>query len=77
MPNRVICSVFDEMRKCCETKNFSYLPGLIEEAQCLANRMEAALYDQSDLKFAEKKLSELKKELKLLEEKKNFLESKS
>lgn len=40
---RYICDVFSEMRKCVETHNFSYLSGLIEEAQCLANRMEAAL----------------------------------
>lgn len=49
MPNRTICNVLEEMRQCHETRNFSYLLGLIEEAQSMANRMEAALYDQSDL----------------------------
>lgn len=49
MPNRVICDVFIEMRKCVETQNYSYLPGLIEEAQVLANRMEAALHDYGDI----------------------------
>jgi hypothetical protein len=73
MPNRVVCSVLDEMRKCHETRNYSYLPGLIEEVQTMVNRMEAALYDQSDLEYARKKLKKLEQEVKVLEEKKNFL----
>jgi hypothetical protein len=72
----MVCSVLDEMRKCHETRNYSYLPGLIEEAQTMVNKMEAALYDQSDLKYAEKKLKELKKEVEVLEAKKEFLEEK-
>lgn len=43
MPNRYICDVLEEMRKCHETRNFSYLLGLIEEAQTMANRMESSL----------------------------------
>lgn len=43
--NRTICDVLSEMRKCHETHNYAYLPGLIEEAQSMANRMEAALSD--------------------------------
>ncbi len=54
MPSRYICSILDEMRKCHETRNFAYLPGLIEEAQMLANRMEAALWDQDRFRRAEK-----------------------
>ncbi len=41
-PNRYICTVFEEMRKLDANKNYSSLLSLIEEAQILANRMEAA-----------------------------------
>lgn len=73
MPNRLVCTVLDEMRKCNETRNYSYLLGLIEEVQTLVNRMESALYDQSDLEYARKKLKELEKDIELLEKKKAFL----
>jgi len=36
------------MRTADETKNFSYMKGLIEEAQVLANRMETALWSQKE-----------------------------
>lgn len=62
MPNRVLCSVLEEMRKCYETRNFSGIMGLIEEAQSMANRMEAALYDKHDMQAVQKKIKELKKE---------------
>ena len=48
MSNRYICTVLDEMRDCIKTLNFSYLSGLIEEAQSLANRMESRLYEIKD-----------------------------
>jgi hypothetical protein len=48
MPNRLLCAVLDEMRECVKTSNFSYLSGLIEETQSLANRMESRLYDMKD-----------------------------
>lgn len=48
MPTRYLCDVLDEMRKCYKTRNFSHLCGLIEEAQTLANRMEAALGERKD-----------------------------
>jgi len=48
MPTRYLCDVLDEMRKCFKTRNFSHLCGLIEEAQTLANRMEAALGERKD-----------------------------
>jgi len=73
MPNRTICAVFEEMRKCDKTRNYSYLIGLIEEAQSLANRMEAALWDQGDVKRARETLRELKKEIKDLREEKEIL----
>lgn len=66
MPNRYLCDVLDEMRKCNETRNYSYLIGLIEEAQMLGNRMEAALEDKRDLASWRKKVSEEKAEYKKL-----------
>jgi len=77
--NRTLCDVLEEMRKCHETRNYSYLSGLIEEVQSMGNRMEAALSDGHDyertlgrLKAAEK---ELKKTTKELEEKRELLQS--
>jgi len=72
-PNRTICSVLDEMRKCYEVRNFSGLMGLIEEVQILANRMEAGLNDEYDARLAHKKLTRLKTEVKELEAKKTQL----
>lgn len=69
--NRYICDVIEEMRKCYETRNFTYLPGLIEEAQSLANRMEGALADQKDLRRASEELVKVKKLLKKSVEKLN------
>ena len=75
MPNRLLCAVLDEMRECVKTLNFSYLSGLIEEAQSLGNRMEAHLYDikdfnhlHMDIKALEKKKKTLKEEVEELEE---------
>lgn len=62
-PNRTICDVLEAMRKCYETRNFSYLPGLIEECQNMANRMEAALYDKNDLYKAREELRKVREEL--------------
>lgn len=47
-PPRTICDVLSEMRTCCHTLDFSYLFGLIEEAQTMANRMEAGLEKKAD-----------------------------
>ena len=68
MPNRYLCSVLDEMRECTKTLNFSYLLGLIEEAQTLGNRMEAKLYEIRDYESLLDDIKELKKEKKKLEE---------
>ena len=67
MPNRLLCTVLDEMRECVKTLNFSYLSGLIEESQSLANRMEAHLYDIKDLNRLHKDIKDLKKKKKNLE----------
>ena len=68
MPNRLLCAVLDEMRECVKTSNFSYLSGLIEEAQSLGNRMEAHLYDIKDLNHLHKDITALKKKKKKLKE---------
>jgi len=73
MPNRYICAVLDAIRDCDKTKNYSYLLGLVEEAQVLANRMEAALHDRKDLKYDHTKHRELKAQIKKLEAKKKKL----
>jgi len=66
MPNRYVCNVIDEARKCHETRNYSYLPGLLEEIQTLVNRMESALRTQKDVDYYTKEASRLKKEIKAL-----------
>ena len=75
MPNRLLCAVLEEMRDCAKTLNFSYLLGLIEEAQTLGSRMEAHLYDikdfnrlHEDIKVLKKKKKKLEKEVGVLEE---------
>lgn len=70
-PNRYLCSVLEEMRsqlKVLDEHNvFRYksaMSMLIEEAQTLANRMEAALDDWSDIRKAQEILKELRAEIK-------------
>jgi|TARA_B110000444_G_C18754175_1_gene554267 hypothetical protein len=56
------------MRDCVKTSNFSYLSGLIEEAQSLANRMESRLYEIRDFERLHEDIRKLKAEKKKLEE---------
>jgi len=74
MANRYLCSVLDEMRECTKTLNFSYLLGLIEEAQTLGSRMEAKLFEIKDFEHLHKDIAKLKKQKKKLEEKIEELE---
>jgi len=67
MPNRTICEVLGEMRSTYETRNFAGLLGLIEEAQSMANKMEAALQDGKSINELREERKELKDEVKLLE----------
>jgi len=69
MPNRMICDVLREMRECTKTQNYSYLNGLIEEAQTMASRMEAALWDQKEYKRMVTRKKKLKKKIKELQKK--------
>jgi hypothetical protein len=57
--DRLICDVFEEMRECLKTKNFSYLEGLIEEGQSYANRMESAI-QITDTDWEQQKVTRLK-----------------
>ena len=66
--NRTLCDVLSEMRKADETKNYSYLGSLIEEAQSMGNRMEAGLQDKGDVLSWTERRQELKKELRKLEQ---------
>ena len=77
--NRTLCEIFDEMRACNKTCNFSYLLSLIEEAQSAGNRMESALYDKESIEGMRDEMKRLKKEgMKLekeIEEKKKKCQS--
>jgi DNA repair ATPase RecN len=64
MTYRTLCSVLEEMRKAYKTYNFSYLPGLIEEAQHLGNRMEAALEEGHQVEYYHEKAKEAEEEYK-------------
>jgi len=66
-PSRYICTVLEEMRTAHKSHNYSYLLGLIDECQVLANRMEAALSEKSDIRDWTKVRAELKKEIRELE----------
>ena len=68
-PNRTACDVLEEMRKCEKTKNFSYLLGLIEEAQSIASRMEAKLEDFKEIRNSHERKTEAEKEAKKIEKK--------
>ena len=67
MLNRSVCDVLEEMRKSFETRNFSYLLGLIEEIQSMVNKMEARLNDIRDFEHMEQRYTDLKKECRELQ----------
>lgn len=64
MFGRTLCSIFSDMRSCSKTKNFSYLDGLIEEAQAGANSLESALWDKKKLEYVKDNFKEFKKAYK-------------
>ena len=84
-PNRYVCSVLDEMRKSLKSIDprhvdehiFSKLVSLqgllIEEAQTMVNRMEAALDDNKCIREMEETMRELKTDIKKLRAKKKEL----
>lgn len=56
------------MRKANETRNYSYLEGLIEEIQWAGNRMEAGLEDNRDIKLLREEKSKVKSSLVKIQE---------
>ena len=72
--NRFLCDVLSEMRECTKTLNFSYLLGLIEEAQTLGSRMESKLFDIKDFDRLHEDIRDLKKKKKKLEKEVEALE---
>ena len=72
-PNRYICSVLSEMRSCYKTRNFAHLPGLIEEAQTMANRMEAHLDQAKEYFKLRDDCRKLSEEIKKLKKEKESL----
>jgi len=71
--NRTMCEALEEMRNLDKTKNYSMLLSLVEEIQCMGNRMEAALSDKRDVERMREKRNELKKEIKELKKQKEEL----
>ncbi len=76
-PNRTICAVLDDIRALDKTKNYSALLSLVEEMQMMANRMEAALWDQKDILQLREEISKLKKEKQYLLETSKVLKGES
>lgn len=75
--NRTLCSILENMRALDKTKNYSYLDGLIEEAQYRAERMENALEaygsEWDGLEKMELTRIKLKKEIKKLTKERDAL----
>jgi len=61
------------MRTCDKMKNYSFLSGLIEEAQVLANRMESGLEEFKGIRAGEQYRLNLRDEIKALEAKRDKL----
>lgn len=74
--NRTLCEALEDMRKCVKTANYAGLPGLIEEVQIRANRMESGLSDKKDLLEMEEEWHDLRKEIKKLRKKRDQLKKK-
>lgn len=72
--NRTLCDVLEDMRRCQKTHNYAALEALIEEAQIMGNKMEAAIGDKNDIQEMQETRSELKKQIKKLKKKRKKLE---
>lgn len=57
---RLICDVLEEMRGAVKHLHIALIPGLIEEAQTLANRMENALGLEDTIEKVEQDICKLK-----------------
>ena len=72
---RFLCDILHDMRECHKTRNFSYLKGLIEEAQYRANRMENRISMVHEVEQLEEDRIQLKKEVRELEEERKTLQN--
>lgn len=79
-PNRLVCSVLEEMRKQLEQldehnidRYKSIHAMMIEEAQTMVNRMEEGLENGEDITRLQKKRNELNKEVNTLKEERDKL----
>ena len=72
-PHRTLCDTLEQMRQCHKTHNYAHLLGLIEEAQTMADRIEAALYEKDDYREWRKKVKKEKQEFRRLLKKTNKL----
>jgi len=80
-PNRYVCSVLEEMRTQLKGLDIHTIDRyksitlmMIEEAQSMVNRMEAAIEDKGDVNKMLKKRSKLHREIEKLKEEKETLE---
>lgn len=74
MPHRYVCEVLDEIRTAVKTLRIDTVPGLVEEAQTLVNRMECKLRDYADMGYELDKASDLRKELRAISKQVEMLE---
>ena len=66
---RTICSVLEDMRNSHKSRNYSYLKGLIEEAQSYANRMEDGLHSSRNTgRLLKNELEKDEPDLKVIKE---------
>jgi len=73
-PNRIMCTILEEMRDLFKTYNFAPLMSLIEEAQVVADRMESAIDMKRTMVELHKEMHELKQARnKLREECENLI----
>jgi len=70
---RFLCNIFEDMRACIKVMNFSYLPGLIEEAQYRANRMETIIDRNMDWKRMQQNYERIKKDVEELRKERSAL----
>lgn len=70
---RFLCDILKDMRSAYDTRNFSYLPGLIEEMQYRAYRMEERLDTINNMETMERNRTRLKKEIAELREERRKL----
>lgn len=64
--DRTLCEVLEEMRELHTTRNYSSMLGLIEEAQSMGNRMEAAIATKKSIIELATFRSKIKKEIQNL-----------